>query len=264
MKAHVHGLDGKKTGEMELGKAFSGKVRGDLVLRAFIAEQSARRQAYGVDPLAGKRTSAHYHGERGRRWAMMNREMARGKRIHNQGPLNYTGRFTPQSIKGRATHPPKAEKIWLVKINKKEKVMALLAALSATTDKSLVLQRGHQVNGSPVPFVFDDKLQEMKNTKKLVELLKTIGLENELARGKEKKVRAGKGKVRGRKYKKKKSLLIVVKDDKGLGNAARNIAGVDVTPTKSLTVSLLAPGGHPGRLALFTKSAVEELNKLAG
>ncbi len=264
MKAQVHGLDGKKTGEYELGKAFSNKVRSDLVLRAFLAEQSAKRQAYGTDPMAGKRTSAHYHGERGRRWAMMNREMARGKRIHNQGFLNYTARFTPHAIKGRAAHPPKAEKIWEVKINKKEKIKALLAALSATTDKTLILQRGHQVNGSSLPLVFEDKLEELKNTKKLIELLRTVGLEKELERGKEKKVRAGKGKVRGRKYKKKKSLLIVIKDDKGLGKAARNIAGVDISPTKNLTVSLLAPGGHPGRLTLFTKSAVEELNKLAG
>ncbi|HLD56822.1 MAG TPA: 50S ribosomal protein L4, partial [archaeon] len=231
MRAQVHGMDGKKTGEMELGKAFSNKVRVDLVLRAFLAEQSARRQAYGTDPMAGKRTSAHYHGERGRRWAMMNREMARGKRIHNQGNLNYTGRFTPHAIKGRAAHPPKAEKIWEVKINKKEKIKAMFAALSATTDKSLVSQRGHLVNGSPVPYVFEDKLEELKNTKKLVDLLRSIGLGNELERAKEKTVRAGKGKVRGRKYKKKKSLLIVVKDDKGLGKAARNMAGVDVSST---------------------------------
>ncbi len=262
MKVAVHGIDGKRTGEIELGKAFSNKTRADLVLRAFLAERSQKRQAYGADPLAGKRTSAHYHGERGGRWAMMNKEMARSKRIHNQGNLNYTARFVPQAVKGRATHPPKAEKVWELKINKKEKVKALLSALSATTDKSLVINRGHQVNGSSVPLVFDDKLEELKTTKKLVELLISVGLEKELERGKKKNVRAGKGKVRGRKYKKKKSLLIVVKDDKGIGKAARNIAGVDVTETKCLTVSLLAPGGTAGRLTLFTKSALEELNKL--
>ncbi len=262
MKVPVYNLQGKKSGEFELAKSFSNKVRKDLVLRAFLAEQSFKRQPYGSDPLAGKRTSAHYHGERGIRWAMMNREMARSKRIHNQGSLNYTARFVPQATKGRKAHPPKVEKVWELKINKKEKIKALLAALYATTDKSLVLDRGHFVNGSALPFIFEDKLEELTNTKSLIDLLIAVGLESELDRAKVKKVRAGKGKMRGRRYKRKKSLLIVVKNDKGIGKSARNIAGVDVSSAKDLTVSLLAPGGSPGRLTLFTKSALEELVKL--
>ena len=71
--------------------------------------------------------------------------------------------------------------------------------------------------------------------------------------------RAGKGKMRGRKMKTPKSFLIVVGSDQGIGLAARNLVGVSVVEVHGLNAEILAPGTHPGRLVLWTKSAIERL-----
>ncbi|MFY9201556.1 MAG: 50S ribosomal protein L4, partial [Methanosarcina flavescens] len=69
----------------------------------------------------------------------------------------------------------------------------------------------------------------------------------------------GRGKLRGRKYKNKKSILIVAGEDAPILKAARNLAGVDVTTVDSLNAELLAPGTHAGRLTIWTESAIKKL-----
>jgi large subunit ribosomal protein L4e len=78
------------------------------------------------------------------------------------------------------------------------------------------------------------------------------------------KIRAGKGKRRGRKMKQAVGPLIVVVDNKGLAEAAGNIPGVDVVTVNGLNAEILAPGAHPGRLTLWTNGAIERLDKLYG
>ncbi|MBL7160366.1 MAG: 50S ribosomal protein L4 [Candidatus Aenigmarchaeota archaeon] len=239
MKVQVHTLHGEKRGEIALGKAFSTPIREDIIRRAFLAESSLKRQIRGADPLAGKRTSAHYHGLRGYRWSMMNREMARMKRIHGQGFLNYTARFVPQATKGRKAHPPKTEKNWEKKINNKERIYALLSAISASA-KGMV--------------VVEDNFQELKKTKEVAAALEKLGIIF-----KEKKtIRSGKGTRRGRKYKRSRGPLIIVAKD----NKVPSPPGFDVKILKDLQVSDLAPGGNLGRVCIWTRSAAEEAGKL--
>ncbi|MFH1978493.1 MAG: 50S ribosomal protein L4 [Candidatus Aenigmatarchaeota archaeon] len=262
MKSPIYSLKGEKIGDMELGKTFSQKVRQDLIKRAVLFEQSHERQSYGADPLAGKRTSAHYHGRRGIKHSMMNREMARMKRIHGTGFLHFTARFVPQAVKGRKAHPPKAEKIWELKMNKKEHMKALLSAIAATADKEFLAKRGHKITHlKHVPLVIDDKFQELKKTKDVLEIFKLLGLSEDVERAKTKSVRAGRGKTRGRKYVKKKGPLLVVNEERGIEKASKSIPGVEIATPKSLTVQMLAPGTDPGRLVLWTKSAIEQLQK---
>ncbi len=263
MKTHIYSIAGEVKGDIDLGGLFKHSVRTDLITRAFLAEQSKFRQPYGVDPLAGKRTSAHYHGRRGIRQSMMNKEMARMPRIHGQGYLNFTARFVPQAIKGRKAHPPLAEKIWKQKINKKEMRKALLSAISATAMKDMVLARGHAINGLNLPIVIEDKFEELKKAKEVADVFEKIGLKDEIKRVGKRKVRSGKGKLRSRRYREKKGPLIIVKEDKGIIAAAKNIPGCDAVTVKGLTINLLAPGSHPGRLCIWTKSAFEEAEKLA-
>ena len=78
------------------------------------------------------------------------------------------------------------------------------------------------------------------------------------------KVRAGKGKRRGRKMKQAVGPLLVVAKNEGIVEAAKNIPGVDVVAVGSLNAELLAPGTHPGRLTLWTSGAIEQLEKLYG
>lgn len=265
MKVPVYGLDGKVKGSITVAKAFSRPVRNDLIKKAVLAEQSKTIQPYGTDPLAGKRTSAHYHGRRGIRMSMMNRELARMKRIHGSGGLSMRARFVPQAVKGIKAHPPKAEKNWKVKINKKERINALLSAASASANREMVEKRGHLIEGvKHIPLVVEDKIQDFKKIKEVRETMQKLGLEMELERAKKKKIRAGKGTARGRKYKVKKGPLVVVGEDRGIIKAGSNLAGVDVVEAGNLSVSMIAPGSHPGRLCLWTESAVKKMEELGG
>ncbi len=264
MKAPVYDVNGAKKGEVTLGKAFTRPMRADIIKKAVLAEQAGARQAYGTDPLAGQRTSALYKGRRGIRGSMMNREMSRMKRITNGGFLRWRARAIPGVTKGRKAHPPKAEKNWSVKINKKERLLALLSAISGTTDRKLVEGRGHAVEDAKhIPLIMDDKFQEVKKNKDVVKLLEALGLGKELKRCAETKTRAGIGKLRGRKKIKRKGPLIVVSEDRGISKAANNIQGVEIVSAKDINVEMLAPGTVPGRLAIWTKSAAEAVDKLA-
>jgi large subunit ribosomal protein L4e len=265
MKVPVYGIDGKVLGEVTLGKAFSRPVRTDVIRKAVLAEQSRERQPYGSDPLAGQRSSAKYVGRRGIRGSMMNREMSRMKRVTAGGFLHFRARSVPGVTKGRKAHPPKAEKNWEHKINKKEKMMALLSAVAGTADRKLVCGRGHDIDGiKHVPLVLDDKFQELKKNKEVAETLRALGLGKEMDRCEDTKTRSGRGKTRGRRTIVRKGPLIIVSEDRGIGRAAANMPGVDVSTPKDLKVGMLAPGTMPGRLAVWTKSAAEAVDKLAG
>jgi len=265
MKVPVYSLKGEVKKSMDFVRVFSEPVRLDLINRAVLSEQSNNRQVYGTDPLAGKRTSAHYHGRRKVRHSMMNREMARMARIHGSGFMHMTARFVPQAIKGRKAHPPKVEKIWKRGMNKKEKIKALVSAVSATAKKDYVASRGHMAEEvKHIPLVVDNGIEEVSKFKEISDVLKTLGLEKEIERTKEKKVRSGKGTLRGRRYKKKRGFLIVVSEYRGIEKAAGNIPGVDIVKIADLRVEDLAPGGTPGRLTLWTEGALEQIEKRFG
>jgi large subunit ribosomal protein L4e len=265
MKTNILDVQANPKGEIELPKVFETEFRPDLIKRAVLAIQSHNRQSYGVDPLAGKRTSAHYHGVRKGPHHMMNIETARMKRIHGGPPgLQLRARFVPQAVKGRKAHPPKVEKIWYQKINKKERILAIKSAIAATVIKDIVIKRGHKINGINLPIVIVDNIQSFQKTKQIKEFLEKIGLKKELERAKIKKVRAGKGKRRGRKYKKKKSLLFIVSKDKGISKAVKNIPGADFSLVKNLNAELLAPGTHAGRLTIWSESAINKIGEIYG
>ena len=264
MKVDVFDLQGQPKEKIDLPKVFSEPIREDLIRRACLVSLSKQRQSYGVDPMAGKRTSAHYHGVRRGRYSMMNREMARMPRSHGKlSPhLMWRPAFVPQATGGREAHPPKVEKIWGLKINRKERQKAIRSAIAATASKELVFKRGHRMDSiKELPIVVVDGVQEMKKTKDVVEFLKKIGLEKELDRISEKKIRAGRGKLRGRKYKKKIGPLFVVTEDKGISRAAKSIQGANVCRPQNLSVLYLAPGTVAGRLTIWSRSAIENLEK---
>ena len=67
--------------------------------------------------------------------------------------------------------------------------------------------------------------------------------------------------MRGRKYKKKKNVLLIVSKKSELEKSARNIPGIDIVRVEKLNAELLAPGAVPGRMAIFTKGAITKLGK---
>lgn len=250
MKVPVINLQNEKTDEVELPKVFETPVRHDVIKRAVIALQSTRFQPQGRDPMAGKRTTAESRGT--------GHGIARVPRLKGGG----RAAFGVSIVGGHQAFPPTSEKVIVKRINKKEKRFAIRSGIAATAVKELVLKRGHLVQQvEQLPIIVSDELESIEKTSQVKELFQALGIYEDVERADRKTIRAGIGKMRGRKYKKGKGPLIVVADDKGIGNAARNLPGVDIVDVYSLNAELLAPGAHPGRLTLWAKSAIEQLDE---
>lgn len=76
--------------------------------------------------------------------------------------------------------------------------------------------------------------------------------------------RAGRGKMRNRRRVHRLGPLVVYSKDDGVRRAFRNIPGVDTMSVHKLNLLKLAPGGHIGRLIVWTESAFKHLNDLFG
>ncbi|MCK4566784.1 MAG: 50S ribosomal protein L4, partial [Candidatus Thorarchaeota archaeon] len=171
--------------------------------------------------------------------------------------------FAPGTVGGRVAHPPEARKVLIERINKKENRLAIRSAIAASSNPEFVKARGHRVDNVPrIPLIVSSRLESLATTKEVHETLTALGLGDDLERAiNGRAIRAGKGKMRGRKMKTPKSLLIVVGTDTGVGKAARNLPGVDIAEVHGLNAELLAPGTHPGRLVVWTTSAIDRLGK---
>ena len=136
-----------------------------------------------------------------------------------------------------------------------------MSAIAATANIDLVKQRGHRYEGE-LPIIVENKFEELKKVKEVIATLEKLGIGDDLKRAKEgKHIRAGKGKMRGRKYKVPKSLLIVAGNKENIEKAASNLVGVDVVTADEINVEHLAPGGHAGRLTLYTLNAINILGE---
>ena len=255
-KINIYSLDGKKKETIETPKIFNLKPRLDLIQFANEASQSRKKQNQGRDIRAGLRNTAEGWGT--------GHGISRAPRLKGSGyPTARNVGRVPFAVGGRRTHPIKKEKRLEKKINKKTKKLSLISAISASADKYWINKRKHKIEEIPqIPLVIDDKIQTIKETNKIYTILCDLGLKEELLRAKNKSIRAGKGKKRGRKYKNSKGPLIVVKDDFGIIKAIRNIPGTDISKLENLSIDHLAPGGMPGRLIIWTQSAFKELNNL--
>ncbi|WP_324735441.1 50S ribosomal protein L4 [Thermococcus sp. SY098] len=255
MKVKVFSLNGEPIEEIELPKVFETPFRPDLIRRAVIASWTHRIQPQGRDPMAGKRRVTENIGK--------GHGMARVERIKTAPRF---AAFVPFARGGRRAHPPKVEKIIWEDINRKEKKLALMSAIAATANYDLVRARGHIIDNVPqIPLIVEDELEKIGKTRETREIFKKLGIWDDIERAKKNtKVRAGKGKMRGRRYKKAKGPLIVVAKNEGILLGARNHPGVDVVLVDNLGVEMLAPGTHPGRLTIWTKGAIERLREIYG
>ncbi len=261
--AAVYDLNGNKTGEAKLPKVFSVPIRADLIKRAVLAMQANRRQPYGANVLSGLRTSAHYHGVKDTKYSMKNKEMARGPRVHESSPgQTYRMRRVPQAVGGREAHPPRVEKILRQKINDKEKRIAVQSAIAATAVKEIVAKRGHKFE-TELPIVISNDIESVLKVKDFEKVLSALRLDGEMERARIKSLRAGKGKSRGRKYRKRKSLLIVAEGGK-LGKVVKSFPGIDVSSAGMLNAELLAPGCQAGRLVIWSEDSIKKLEEKYG
>ncbi len=256
MKTEIKNLEGESEDSADLPEVFEEGIRPDLIKKAVVSAQSSRIQSKGSSSRAGMDTTAETPPK--------GSGQTRVRRIKGRG-YHAAGRsaWAPFTVGGRRAHPPKSEEDKSEEINDNEKNLAIRSAISATKELDFVSSRGHVVDGvEEFPLVVENDLEELKKTRKVKEVLEGLGVWPDVKRVKETRtVRAGKGKSRGRPYKKGVGPLLVVGEDKGIFRAARNIPGVDIITVDQLNAELLAPGGAPARLTIWTESALEEVNR---
>jgi large subunit ribosomal protein L4e len=262
MKAVVYDIHGKKASDIILPQQFNESYHPDLIRRAVLSILAGRRQKYGVSPEGGKRHAVYLSKRRRNYKGSYGHGMSRTPRktMWRRGTqFGWEGAFAPGTKGGRRAHPPKMEKDFTLKINLNEKRKAVRSALSATVDRNLVEQRGHKI-GTLYPIILESKAETLAKTRDVKSLLEALGLKEEMERNRETKIRAGRGKLRGRKHAKKRGLLFVVSSKCSLFKSASNIPGVEVAEARELNAELLAPGTNAGRLTIYTDKAIAEMD----
>ena len=231
-------------------------MRPELIQRAVLAENSYKLQPQGHMRLAGMQTSAAYFGAMGSYRTGRHMGIAIRPREKLGGGVQGKVKRIPSSTKGRRAHPHIVEKILTEKINNKEYQLAIASAVSATAIKSTKMSQSN----IHLPIVVSDEIESLKKSKEVMAVLKSISLSDYMDENRKPHIRKGvRRSTRMRIYSRK--LLLVVGKEASVMKAARNIHGVDVCEVSKLTVNLLAPGGIPGRMTVWSESAVNNLNR---
>ena len=263
MELSIFNAKNENVGKKHLPTQFDEPVRNDLIQRAVEVMQANARQPYGSDPRAGKKAAAKLSRRRRKYKCSYGHGISRVPRktlSRNGTRMHWVGAFAPGTVGGRRAFPPGAEKVWSKSINTQERRKAIRSALAATVQKAVVTQHGHKIPNT-YPFLIDNTFEAIDSIVDVRAALDKLQLTTELERSSEKTVRAGMGKMRGRRYVKKVGPLIVVSGPCKLVNSARNIAGIDVVAVNKLNAELLAPGTKPGRLTLYTSAAIDKMTK---
>ncbi|RFU33466.1 hypothetical protein B7463_g2880, partial [Scytalidium lignicola] len=241
--------DGTPSGATHpLPKVFASPIRPDIVQTVHTGVAKNKRQPYAVSEKAGHQTSAESWGT-GRAVARIPRVSGGG--THRAGQAA----FGNMCRSGRMFAPTKTWRRWNVKINLGQKRFATASALAASSVPALLLARGHQVSNVPeVPLVINSEV--FSSASDDVDKVKAS-----------RKLRAGKGKLRGRRYRQRRGPLVVYDpavDGKEIVTAFRNIPGVETSSVFVLNLLQLAPGGHLGRFIIWTSAAFKALDTIYG
>lgn len=243
-----------------LPAVFSVGIRPDIVNFVHTNISKNRRQGHAVNFFAGMKHSAESWGT--------GRAVSRIPRVGGSGTSrNGQGAFGNMCRKGRMFAPIRIWRRWHRRNNLKQKRYAVATALAASAILPLVQARGHRVSNVPeFPLVVSDAAEKIERTKEAVRFLKDVGAWTDVQKVIDTvKVRAGKGKLRNRRYRSRRGPLVVYSGaNVPLIKALRNIPGVEVAHVSRLNLLQLAPGGHVGRFLIWTESAFKELNNIFG
>jgi len=238
---------------------FTAPIRSDVVAQIHKSVAKNRRQPYSVAENAGHQTSAESWGT-GRAVARIPRVGGGG--THRSGQAA----FGNMCRGGRMFAPTKVWRKWHVKVNVNQRRFAVVSAVAATALPSLVLARGHRIEGvSEIPLVVSNDVEGVQKTKEAVAALQGLQAHADVTKViASKKVRAGRGKSRNRAFRQRRGPLVIYNEDKGLVKAFRNIPGVETANVRSLNLLQLAPGGHLGRFVIWTEGAFAQLDEVFG
>ncbi len=254
MKVPVFNLVGEEIKKVELPRVFEVPVRKDLIERLFFYQFTHKLQPKGRYPYAGREMSAEYFG--------VGLGIARVPRYKNP-PLRGMGAMVAMARGGRRPHAPTAEKNIYKRINKKELKLAVASAISSTAKKDLVANRGHVIDNVPfIPVIVEKEFSTISKTSEIREVFRNLGLWDDVERVRNRvKIVGGKASWRGRRRKVGVGPLIVYNEDNGISKAVRNLPGVEAVHVGELTLSHLAPGGHPGRLTVWIEDTLPLLDE---
>ncbi|KAL8484056.1 hypothetical protein ACS0TY_026666 [Phlomoides rotata] len=245
---------------LPLPEIFKAAIRPDIVVFVHGQISNNARQAHAVSKIAGHQTSAESWGT-GRAVARIPRVAGGGTQRAGQaayGNMCRGGRmFAPLKTWRRIHRSP----------NVTQKRHAVVSAISASGVPSLVLGRGHKIDEVPeLPLVISDSAEGVEKTSAALKILKQIGALPDAEKAKDSRaIRAGKGKMRNRRYVSRKGPLVVYGTEGAkLVKAFRNIPGVEIAHVSRLNLLKLAPGGHLGRFIIWTKCAFEQLDQIYG
>jgi large subunit ribosomal protein L4e len=162
--------------------------------------------------------------------------------------------------------PTKTWRKWHRKVNVTQKRFAVASAVAASAVPALVMARGHRIEQlAEVPLVVSSGTESLTKTSAAVTLLKKMGAYDDVEKViSSKTMRAGKGKMRNRRFVQRRGPLVIYNKDLGLTRAFRNIPGVELADVNALNLLQLAPGGHMGRFCVWTADAFEALDSIFG
>lgn len=239
-------------------KIFESPIREDIVVK--VLETKKKQQPYANSPVAGKQNSAKgliIHARHVWRSGYGRGQSRVPRKIFSRrgSQFNWQAAEVPQAKGGMRAHPPKITQFTRnLKVNKKELEIAFLSAIAATASEKYLLKKYSSVEkiDKKAPFIVSSDLMKKKTKEILNELKNTLGNLYNVAI-KEKSIRAGRGKMRGRKYQTNAGMILVLGKDEKLKTKL-----FDVKRANKLSVVNLAEGGL-GRVAVYTENAVKEL-----
>jgi len=250
---------GETAGQVTLPAVFKAPIRPDVV--HFVHSNMAKnsRQPYAVHKHAGHQTSAESWGT-GRAVARIPR--VRGGGTHRSGQ----GAFGNMCRGGRMFAPTKTWRRWHRPINQKQRRFALCSAIAASAIPALVMARGHKIEKVPeVPIVVSNSVESLTKTKAAVSLLQKLNAYEDVEKCQNsKKIRAGKGKMRNRRYVMRRGPLVIYNEDHGIKQAFRNLPGVELLSVNRLNLLKLSPGSHLGRFCIWSEGAIQKLDAIYG
>jgi len=257
MKINVLSVDGKAGKEIATA-LFDAPLREDIVQK--IAEMQKEKQPYAPFWLAGNQTSASGNVKHNRHVWKTDRGKGLGrfpkKRMADKGErFTWVAAVIPGVRGGRRAHPPKIEKREL-KVNRKELALALSSAIAMTASPEMIKKKYSSVEKIDIklPLIVEGKIMGMKAKNLFEGMEKMLGKELFQIAVKHKVQRAGKGKLRNRRYKSNSGMLIVTGKDEKM-----KASGFDIVNAKELKVKDLFANG--ARLTMFTEAAVKELEE---
>jgi large subunit ribosomal protein L4e len=228
----------------------------DILLKVYEAVKGVHAQAYGAKEGAGAQYSASgilkkkrhdWKGTYGKGISRIPRKIM----SRHGASFNWIGATVSSTRGGRRPHAPRSEKNVFKKINKKELKLAFGSAFNGTIDSGSIEEKFGK--GVKSGFVFEGKVLDLKSKEFFGALQRVFGDSYEKVL-KKKSIRAGIGKMRGRKYKSNSGLLFVIGNEEKMKRK-----GIEVVNVDDLVIRDLAPNGMPGRLVCYTENAIKEI-----